>query len=113
MSPQFYQILHLLSIIVLTGGTFYGFAGAPESRKKVMIFTGIAALLTIITGFGLIAKLGHDYLQGWLIVKLVCWLGLSGLAGIGYRKRGQAGLFMTIILALVLTALVMVYQRPF
>ncbi len=112
MSPVFYYVLHLLSLVVLTGGTFYGFAGAPETRKKVMMVTGISAVLMLIAGFGLLAKL-HLPFSGWIIVKLVCWLGLTGLAGIGYRKRNQAGLFMGIILALVAIALVMVYQRPF
>ncbi|WP_221032551.1 DUF1516 family protein [Actomonas aquatica] len=112
MSPAFYHVLHLLSLIVLTGGTFYGFAGPAESRKKVMIFTGIASLLMLISGVGLLHKLSYGF-PGWAIVKIVCWLGLAGLAGIGYRKRDKAGLFMTIILALVFVALVMVYQRPF
>lgn len=113
MSPSVYHILHLLSLIVLTGGTFYGFAGAPESRKKVMMFTGIASLLMLVSGVGLLHKMLGFTFPGWIIVKLVCWLGLSALAGIGYRKRNQAALFMSIVLALVFVALVMVYQRPF
>ena len=112
MSPTFYHVLHLLSLVVLTGGTFYGFAGATTSKKKVMIITGIASLLMLLSGFGLLAKLQYGF-PGWAIVKMVCWLGLSALAGIGYRKRGQAGLFMAIVMALVFIGLVMVYQRPF
>lgn len=112
MSPAFYHVLHIVSLIVLTGGTFYGFAGAPESKKKVMIFTGIASLVMLVSGVGLLHKLQYGF-PGWAIVKLVCWLGLSALAGIGYRKRGQAGLFMGIVMGLVLVAVVMVYNRPF
>ncbi|MCF3648709.1 DUF1516 family protein [Synoicihabitans lomoniglobus] len=112
MSPTFYHILHLLSLVVLTGGTFYGFAGAADTRKKVMIFSGIASVLMLVSGFGLLSKLSYGF-PGWAIVKIVCWLGLSALMGIGYRKRDKAGLFMGIILALVFIALVMVYQRPF
>ncbi|MCC5023106.1 MAG: hypothetical protein J6386_10095 [Candidatus Synoicihabitans palmerolidicus] len=112
MSPAFYHVRHTLSLIVLTGGTFYGFAGEPESRKKVMIFTGIASVLMLVSGIDLLHKLQSGF-PGWAIVKLVCWLGLSALAGIGYRPRGKAGLFMGIILALVFVALTMVYQRPF
>ncbi len=112
MSPQFYHIIHLFSLVVLMGGTFYAFAAPAESRKKVMIFTGIASLLMLISGVGLLHKLGYGF-PAWAIVKLVCWLGLSALAGIGYRKRGKSGLFIAIILGLVLVALVMVYQRPF
>ena len=112
MSPAFYSILHVISLLALAGGIFYGFAGAPGTKKKVMMITGIASLLVLVSGFGLQAKFQYGF-PGWLIVKLVVWLAVSALAGIGYRKREQAGLFMVIIGALLLTSLVMVYTRPF
>ena len=108
-----YQITHLLSLIALTGGAFYAFAGSPESRKKVMMITGIASLLMLVSGFGMLARLHANQFQPWVIVKLVCWLALSGLAGIGYRKRNQAPLFISIIGLVVLTALYMVYSFRF
>ena len=109
MSPIVYQILHVASLLALTGGAFYAFAGAPETRKKVMMITGIASLLMVISGFGLLSKLHANQFHTWVIVKLVVWLALSALAGIGYRKREQAGLFMGIIAGLILVALFMVY----
>jgi hypothetical protein len=112
MSPTIYYILHVTSILVLTGYTFYAFAAAPESRKKVMMITGIASLLALIAGFGLQAKLGYKF-HGWLIVKIVCWLGLSALAGMGYRRRGAAGGLAAAALLLALIAVVMVYTKPF
>ena len=112
MSPAFYSILHVLSLFALAGGIFYGFAGAPDTRKKVMMITGIASLLVLVSGFGLQAKLQYGF-PGWLIVKLVVWLAVSALAGIGYRKREKAGVFMVVMGALLLTSLVMVYARPF
>ena len=110
MSPTFYQILHILSLIVVTGGAFYAFAGAPETRKKVLMVTGIASILQLVSGVGLLHKLGYGF-PAWVIVKLVCWLALSALAGIGYRKREKGGLFMVIILLIVGVALVAVYKR--
>ncbi len=110
MSPTVYQIIHLASLLALTGGAFYAFAGAPETRKKVMIITGIASLLMLVSGFGLLSKLHGNQFQTWVIVKMVAWLGLSALAGIGYRKRSQSCLFMGIIALLLLTALYMVYS---
>jgi hypothetical protein len=108
MNPAIYSIIHVFSLLVLTGFAFYAFAAPAECRKKVMIITGIASLLMLISGFGLLAKL-HLGFPGWIIVKLVCWLGLSALAGIGFRKRDKAGLFMVIILALIFVAVVTVY----
>ena len=108
MSPTVYHIIHVFSLLVLTGGAFYGFAGPAETKKKVMMFTGIASVLMLISGVGLMHKLGFAWV-GWPLVKVVSWLGLSALAGIGYRKREKAPLFIAIILLLVLAALYAVY----
>src|SRR5215204_2822532 len=107
MSPTFYYILHVISVLVLTGYTFYAFAAAPETRKRVMMITGIASLLALIAGFGLQAKLNYGF-PGWLIVKLVCWLGLSALAGFGYRRRAAAGTLALVAVLFAFIAVVMV-----
>ena len=66
----------------------------------------------LVGGFGLQAKLQTGW-PGWFVVKLVCWLGLSALAGIGYKRRGAAGTLAIVAVALVATAVVMVYTKPF
>jgi apolipoprotein N-acyltransferase len=112
MSPTFYHILHVFSVLVMTGYTFYAFAADPSTRKRTLIISGIASLVALIAGFGLQAKLSVGF-PGWLIVKIVCWLGLSALVGIGYRRRGAAGALALIALVLAFIAVVMVYLKPF
>jgi hypothetical protein len=112
MSPTIYYILHVTAVVVLTAYTFYAFAAAPETRKRVMMITGIASVLALVGGFGLQAKLNYGF-PGWLIVKLVCWLGLSALAGFGYRRRGAAGTLAAVALLFAFIAVVMVYTKPF
>ncbi len=112
MSPVVYQVLHLVSLLVLFGYTFYAFAAPAETRKRVMIITGSAALLALVAGFALQAKLVGSF-PGWLVVKIVCWLGLSALAAFGYRRRGAAGTLAWVAIALVVVAVIMVYTRPF
>lgn len=112
MSPIFYYILHVASVVVLTGYTFYAFAAAPETRKGVLAITGIASLVALVAGIGLLHKLQLGF-PGWAIVKIVCWLGLSALAGIGYRRRGAAGTLALVAVVLALVAIVMVYLKPF
>jgi hypothetical protein len=112
MNPTIYSILHVTSVLVLTGYTFYAFAAPPETRKRVMMITGIASLLALVAGFGLVAKLSIGF-PGWLIVKIVCWLGLSALAGFGYRRRGSAGALAAAALLFAFIAVVMVYTRSF
>lgn len=112
MSPSFYHILHLSSLIVLLGYTFYAFAAPTETRKRVLMITGVMSLLMVVSGVGLLHKL-HLGFPAWAIVKLVCWLGLSAVAGIAYKRRAQGDLFMIIAFALAITAVAMVYVKPF
>lgn len=113
MSPAIYHIIHLVSLFVLFGYTFYAFAAPAETRKKTLMITGIASLLVLVSGFGLISKLYGNHFYGWMIVKLVCWLGLSAFSGLGYRRRGAAGAFAVAAVALAFVAVVMVYIKPF
>lgn len=110
MNPQYYYLLHIFALFILAAHTFMAFANpAPENRKRTMMITGIASLLVLVSGFGLLAKLHANQFSGWVIVKLVCWLGLSALAGIAYRRPHLRGVLSTVALALILVALVMVY----
>ena len=113
MSPTIYYVLHIGALFLLAGYTFYAFGAPPETRKRVMMITGIASLLALIAGFGLQAKLGHKLSEPWLIVKIVCWFGLSALAGFGYRRRGAAGALAMVALLFGFIAVVMVYTKPF
>jgi hypothetical protein len=107
-----YLVLHLGSIFVLLGYTFYAFAAPAETRRRVLMITGIAALLVIVTGFGMLHRLQLGF-PGWAKVKFGCLLGLAVITGIAYRKRNLADLFMIIAFVLAITAVAMVYVRPF
>lgn len=114
MNPQFYYILHVFSLLVLTAHTFMALANPePANRKRTMMITGIASLLMLISGFGLLAKVHANQFSGWVIVKLVCWLGFSALAGMAYRKAHLRGVLSLVGLSVLLVALFMVYLKPF
>jgi len=114
MNPQYYYLLHLLALFVLSAHTFMAFANPdPANRKRTMMITGIASLLVLVSGFGLLAKLHANQFSGWVIVKIVCWLGLSALAGIAYRRPHLRGTLAIVALALTLVALFMVYVYRF
>ena len=114
MNITLYHILHVFSLLVLTAHTYMAFANpAPENRRLTLIVTGCASLLMLVSGFGLMAKLYDGHLAGWMVVKLVCWLGYSALAGLAYRKAHLRGVFSLVGLTLVLVALCMVYLKPF
>jgi hypothetical protein len=107
------HVLHVAAALVLVGYTFYAFAAAPETRKPVLIGSGVTALVMLATGIRMWQGIYHFAPAGWLVVKAVCWLGLSALAGIGYRRRAQAGLLAKVAILLVVIAVTMVYVKPF
>lgn len=117
MSPQYYSILHVASILLLTGVTFAVFGGAPESRRKtVMMAGGILSLLALVGGFGLASKtlLLPNPLNWplWVWVKVLCWLWLSAVGGIAFRRRAQTARWIALTAFALIVALAMVYLRP-
>lgn len=115
MSPSELNLLHVVhvaSVVVLIAYTFYAFAAPPETRKKVLITTGIAALLVLLSGIRMWQGMFNFVMMGWVVVKIICWLGISAFTGMAYRRRQQAALFMGITLVLAVIALVMVYYKP-
>lgn len=110
MSAQVYYVLHVLSVLLLTGFTFGAFANpAPERRGRAMMLTGITGLIALVAGFGLVSKLGHEFTDLWLIVKLVCWLGLAAISGMAFRKPEKVGALTIVASILLATAVVSVY----
>lgn len=116
MNPSEFNILHLLHVaaaLVLMGYTFYAFAAPPETRKRTLIWTGSAAIVMLLTGLRMWQVQYNFAPAGWLVVKIVCWLGLSAISGIAYRRRAQAGLLAWLAILLAVIAVTMVYFKPF
>ena len=110
----FYQVLHVFSLLVLTAQTFLAFGNPdPANRKRTMMITGIAALLMLGSGFALLGLNKIPFSSGWVIVKFFCWVGVSALSGVVYRKAHLRGMLSLIALVLLLTAVTMVFFRPF
>lgn len=115
MNPHEYAFLHLAHVIgaiLLIGFTFFAFAAPAAARKKVMIWTGVGNLLILLTGVRMWQGI-YGFSGGWVIVKLLAWLGLAAMAGIAFRKREKAGALMWLSLGLASLAVVMVYTKPF
>ena len=110
----YYHLLHVFAVLVLTAQTFMAFGNPdPVNRRRTMMITGIASLLILISGFGLLRLLAIPFTAGWVLVKFFCWLGLSALAGVVYRRAQLRGVLSFIALVLLLVALWMVYLKPF
>ena len=113
MTPNFYHFVHVFAVLVLTGYTFFALAGpAAATRKRVLIATGIASLLVLVSGIGLMHKLAYQW-QGWVIVKIVIWLAISAFAGIAYRRPGARGVLGALTVFLSGLAVYLAFYKPF
>lgn len=112
MNPLYYSILHVVAGFVLVAYTFSAFAKPEASRRGFhLMMTGIASLVVLVAGVGLLHKGGFGWPM-WALVKIGCWLVLSALAGIAFRRPSLAGMLGLIAVALVVVAVYCAYMKP-
>src|SRR5262245_48856972 len=119
MSLYVYKVLHLLGIFLLfaaLGGLVLrriadrGATPARDAASRLAGAThGIALILLLVSGFGLLAKLGLA-LPAWAVAKLVIWL-LMGALVVVIRRSTSAGWLWWALPALgVLAAWLAIYK---
>jgi len=125
MSILFYKSIHILGIallLVALGGLCGSLMAGVDpntnrARKTIGITHGIALLLILISGFGMIAKLGtvegYSPWGGWFWVKLLIWIFLGGVTVLLRRSLNLAKPFWFIIPLLVFLAAYMALYKPF
>ncbi|MEY2878737.1 MAG: hypothetical protein RLZZ15_1117 [Verrucomicrobiota bacterium] len=107
------HIVHLVGVLVLIGFTFFAFAGPAETRKRVLMITGVSSLLVLLTGIRMWQGKYSFHLFGWVALKLLCWLGLSAISGIAFRKRELVNPLMIVTLVLAILAVALAFAKPF
>lgn len=107
------HIVHVTAALLLMGCTFFAFGADPSKRKATLMWGGIASLVMLLTGFRMWQSQFGLAVTGWIIVKIVCWLALSALTGIGFRRRGNVGALAVIAILCGLIAVAMAYTKPF
>lgn len=98
-----YHILHLIAVMALFAGTGSALAGADNAaaRKSGAILRGIALLLLIVTGFGMLAKLNiMKSIPLWALIKMVIWVIAAILPIFVKRKALSPGFAVFIALML-------------
>ena len=113
MNLQMFVLLHLVSVILLSGVTFAAFAApVAENRRKYLMRSGTLSLLVFLSGFGVMGVMELGF-PGWALVKVVCWLVLSGLTGMAFRMTGQVPMLAAVATVAIVIAVTMVTYRPF
>lgn len=76
MSFEFYKLIHVVSALALFMALGASIIANKQGGKKIAVQHGVALLLMLIAGFGMLAK-HHIGFPTWVIVKLVLWLILG------------------------------------
>jgi hypothetical protein len=112
MDISIYKIIHLVGLMTL----FFAFGGLTLGaravggrnfpfRRTYTLLHGIGLLLLIISGFGMLAKLGlTGEIPHWAIAKIAIWLLLGLMLTPVLRLPGLNRYFWLVILVLGVSA---------
>ncbi|MCB0377764.1 MAG: hypothetical protein KDD33_04665 [Bdellovibrionales bacterium] len=121
MSYEVYKLLHLFGIFlliislsgiashILQGGT----KGNFKNRKFFGALHGTGLTISLIAGFGLIARRGFEMTSGWILGKLLFWLILGAFPVIFYRQNSTSKNSLYAMIAILVAMLYLVEYKPF
>ena len=125
MFPRdFYEIVHLIGIAALfmaIGGVAVHAANGGNTitsttRRIVGMAHGLGALLILVGGFGMLARLGVKHgegFPGWLWAKVFIWIVLTAVVILPYRKPALARPMLLVLPLLAGVAVYMALYKPF
>lgn len=123
MSYPFYKLMHFIGIFVLlvalSATCMHAALGGNKSdnplRKALGAAHGIAALLILTGGFGMLARLGivQGGLPTWVMLKLVLWATLAAAMALPYLSRTWARALLVAMPVLAALAGATAMFKPF
>jgi hypothetical protein len=122
ISYSVYKIVHLVGVLMvflaLGGVATNAINGGQKKhswRMPIAITHGLGLLLSLVGGFGLLARLGiiHGGLPGWVLAKFGIWILFAVLIGVVSRKPSWAKPIWPLIIILGATAAYLAGSKPF
>lgn len=114
ISYETYKIIHYIFLFIFISGISASFL--MENAPKIMkILTGVASLLIIVAGMGLLARtMPGEKWPGWVHAKITIW-GLVTILGpvLSKRLKSNRGVALGGILALTFVAVGLAVLKPF
>ncbi len=123
ISYQVYKVLHLAGVfmVVMSLGAMvlHAVNGGGKNhpfRKQMASTHGLGLLLSLVAGFGLLARLGFVHNQwppGWALTKMGIWIVFGGLSSVLLRKPKLAKPLWLGIIVLFTSAAYLANYKPF
>lgn len=122
ISYPVYKVVHLVGVLMvflsLGGVATHAINGGTKNhswRKPVAATHGIGLVLSLVGGFGLLARLGivQGGLPGWIWAKLVIWVFFAILVGVLVRKPTIAKPLWLVMITLGGLAAYLAGSKPF
>ncbi len=95
------KLIHLIAIFMLFLSFGLLLGSKSEKPRLALVLHGMALIILIISGFGILAYQGiHGALPHWIIGKLVIWLLLGVSATFARRKLLPQAILIPLLLLL-------------
>lgn len=115
MNIMVYKWLHIVgafAVVMAFGALIFRSSLQPQAdatgafpKKSLSIIHGVGLLILLISGFGMLARMGiHGEFPQWVILKGVIWLALGGLIAAVNRAPSKNKLWWWLVLALAAAA---------
>lgn len=120
MSYTAYKLIHIIGILFLftaAGGVALyaangGTKGNNVGRVWVSAIHGLTLVLILVSGFGLVARLGTGF-QAWVWAKVALWFVIGGIALMPLRKQSLGLPFLVGLPLLGAVAAFLALFKPF
>ncbi len=121
MSYLAYKLLHVLgALLVLAAAGGVAVHAATGGRREdndlrgvLASMHGVGLLLSVVTGFGLLASLGAGMPPPWAWAKLVIWLFFGAALTLPYRNTSLARALVVALPLLAAIASYLALYKPF
>ena len=123
MSYAVYKLMHFLGIFMLitalAATCMHVLRGGSRTdnpyRRVLGVTQGVAALLILTGGFGMLARMDvmHGALPSWIYVKLAIWVTLGAAMVVPYLGRRYARALLIAVPVLAVAAGATALYKPF
>ena len=121
MPYEFYKILHMTGIVLLFSGLIClltlkvtGVTVDGSAKKFAFITHGVGLFLLLLSGFGLLARLGlAQQMPNWVYIKILIWLVFGGILVLIKRKPKLGWSMYIPLLTIFIIAAYVAVTKPF